>query len=197
MDKLTILAVTDFSRTRLLAILDTLEKSGQDVAKVLAWRSGAGRAHIGWQAMHCAATHDRYLNKLILNKPVSDELLCTDFGGGSTPRSWPSRRDCVHGTSAAVGESVGVGSLTRRRGIRTGGALAVNRGWRGSGRTGASTGRGAPLRASAVRRSSMRRSAGMKGVAGSTTADCSPARNRWRWARSKRRSKESRRSGWV
>ena len=85
MDKLTILAVTDFSRTRLLAILDTLEKSGQDVAKVLAWRPGAGRAHIGWQAMHCAATHDRYLNKLILNKPVSDELLCTDFGGGSTP----------------------------------------------------------------------------------------------------------------
>ncbi len=85
MDKQTLLAMTDFSRARLLAILDTIEKSGQDVAKVLAWRPGPGRAHIGWQAMHCAATHDRYLNKLLLNKPVDDEAICTAFGGGSTP----------------------------------------------------------------------------------------------------------------
>lgn len=85
MDKLTLLSVTDFSRTRLLGILDTIEKSGQDVAKVLAWRPGPGRAHIGWQAMHCAATHDRYVHKLLLDKPVTNEQLCNDFGGGSTP----------------------------------------------------------------------------------------------------------------
>jgi hypothetical protein len=85
MDKLTILAIHDFGRARLLGTLDAIEKSGQDVAKVLAWRPGPGRAHIGWQAMHCAATHDRYLHKLILSKPVADEALCADFGGGSTP----------------------------------------------------------------------------------------------------------------
>lgn len=85
MDKLTILAMYDFGRARLLGTLDAIEKSGQDVAKVLAWRPGPGRAHIAWQAMHCAATHDRYLNKLLLNKPVNDEALCADYGGGSTP----------------------------------------------------------------------------------------------------------------
>lgn len=85
MDKQTILSIHDFGRARLLGSLDAIEKSGQDVNKVLAWRPGPGRAHISWQAMHCAATHDRYLNKLILNKPVADETLCADFGGGSTP----------------------------------------------------------------------------------------------------------------
>ena len=40
MDKDTLLAEMDFSRARLLAILDTLEKSGQDLAKVLAGRPG-------------------------------------------------------------------------------------------------------------------------------------------------------------
>lgn len=85
MDKITLLQMTDFARARLLGILDAIEKSGQDVAKVLAWRPGPGRAHIGWQAMHCAATHDRYLNKLLLNKPVTDEALVNGFAGGSTP----------------------------------------------------------------------------------------------------------------
>lgn len=85
MDKLTIQAILDFSRARLLGTLEAIEKSGQDVKTVLAWRPGPGRAHIAWQAMHCAATHDRYLNKLLLNKPVADEALCADYAGGSTP----------------------------------------------------------------------------------------------------------------
>lgn len=62
MDRDTVIAAAEFTRGRLLGILDTIEKSGQDVNKILAWRPGAGRAHIGWQAMHCAATHDRYVN---------------------------------------------------------------------------------------------------------------------------------------
>src|SRR5256885_10785784 len=81
----TLLAAVDFSRARLLAILDTIEKSGQDPAKVPAWRPGPGRAHIGWQAMHCAATHDRYLNASLLGKPLADESLVTNFAGGSKP----------------------------------------------------------------------------------------------------------------
>lgn len=86
MDKQTLMAVIEFSRARLLATLDAIEKSGQDTSRVLAWRPGPGRAHIGWQAAHCAATHDRYLNVGLLQNPAgADEKLSADFGGGSKP----------------------------------------------------------------------------------------------------------------
>lgn len=85
MDKDTLLAGLDFTRGRLLGVLGAIEKSGQDTAKVLAWRPGPGRAHIGWQAMHCAATHDRYLNGTLLGKALDDESLVTNFAGGSEP----------------------------------------------------------------------------------------------------------------
>ncbi|MDP9175020.1 MAG: DinB family protein [Planctomycetota bacterium] len=85
MDKDTLIAGLEFSRGRLLGILDTIETSGQDVPTVLAWRPGPGRAHIGWQAMHCAATHDRYLNMGLLQQLVKDEKLVADFAGGSKP----------------------------------------------------------------------------------------------------------------
>lgn len=85
MDRETLIAGLDFSRSRLLGILDTIEKSGQDLAKVLAWRPGPGRAHIAWQAMHCAATHDKYLNVIIKGAAPHDQALVTNYGGGSTP----------------------------------------------------------------------------------------------------------------
>jgi hypothetical protein len=85
MDSESLLYALEFSRTRLLGTLDAIEKSGQDVGKVLAWRPGPGRAHIAWQAMHCAATHDRYLNVGILQGSVKDQELVSNFGGGSTP----------------------------------------------------------------------------------------------------------------
>jgi hypothetical protein len=85
MDTQTLLAGLEFSRARLLGTLDAIEKSGQDPAKVLAWRPGPGRAHIAWQAMHCAATHDRYLNTGILQGSVKDEPLVANFAGGTTP----------------------------------------------------------------------------------------------------------------
>jgi hypothetical protein len=85
MDQPTLVAGMDFSRTRLLNILSTIEKSGQDLKKVLAWRPGPGRAHIGWQAMHCAATHDKYLNVVLKGGKPRDEALVANFGGGSTP----------------------------------------------------------------------------------------------------------------
>lgn len=81
----TLLQSLEFSRGRLLAVLDTIEKSGQDVHKVLAWRPGPGRAHIGWQAMHCAATHDRYVNVRLKGGQPADAQLCEHFAGGSTP----------------------------------------------------------------------------------------------------------------
>src|SRR3978361_498059 len=85
MDRDTLLAALDFSRARLLGTLDGIEKSGQDPAKVLAWRPGPGRAHIAWQAMHCAATHDRYLNVGLKGGKVTDEALVAAYAGGSTP----------------------------------------------------------------------------------------------------------------
>lgn len=85
MDKNTLLALWDFARARLLGSLDAIEKSGQDIAKVLSWRPGPGRAHIAWQAMHCAATHDKYVNQFLKAGKPMDEARVGGFGGGSTP----------------------------------------------------------------------------------------------------------------
>jgi hypothetical protein len=86
MDRDTLIGMMQMVRQRLLGSLDVIEKSGRDVGAVLAWRPGPGRAHIGWQAMHCAATHDKYLNVFIkgLASPVDAARLAA-FGGGSTP----------------------------------------------------------------------------------------------------------------
>ncbi len=84
-DLKTILSTLDFSRDRLLGTLDSIANSGHDVQKVLAWRPGVGRAHIAWQAMHCAATHDKYVNVRMRASEPSDPKLCDAFAGGSTP----------------------------------------------------------------------------------------------------------------
>lgn len=85
----TLIAAIDFSRNRLLGTLDTIEKvareKSHDPAKVLAWRPGPGRAHIAWQATHCAATHDKYVNVVLRGKTPRDAELVTQFGGGSVP----------------------------------------------------------------------------------------------------------------
>lgn len=85
MDMNTLLALWEFTRARLLGSLDTIEKSGQDPAKVLAWRPGPGRAHIAWQAMHCASAHDKYVNQYLKGGAPTDESRVANFGSGSTP----------------------------------------------------------------------------------------------------------------
>jgi uncharacterized damage-inducible protein DinB len=89
MDTSTLISGIEFSRNRLLGTLDGIEKAaaekGQDLAKVMAWRPGAGRAHIAWQVGHCAATHDKYVNVALKGQTVKDAALVADFGGGSTP----------------------------------------------------------------------------------------------------------------
>lgn len=86
MDRDTLLAVTDFSRARLIGALDTIEKnSAHDVGRVIAWRPGPGRAHIAWQAMHCAATHDRYLNVNLLGGQPKHAALVAGYAGGTVP----------------------------------------------------------------------------------------------------------------
>jgi DinB family protein len=85
MDSQTLVAAADFSHARLLGIIEAIEKSGQDVARVLAWRPAPGRAHIGWQLMHCAATHDKYLNVRLRGGGVKDTELVEKFASGTTP----------------------------------------------------------------------------------------------------------------
>lgn len=85
MDPQTLIASLDFARARLLGTLAAIEKSGQDIQRVLAWRPGPGRAHIAWQLMHCAATHHRNLYALFLGGAVKDEALVANYAGGSTP----------------------------------------------------------------------------------------------------------------
>ncbi len=82
----TLLAMADFTRARLLGTLDVIEKSGQPEAQVLSWRPGPGRAHLGWQFMHCAATHHKYLKLNVLKEPVTEEALVSHYGGGSVVR---------------------------------------------------------------------------------------------------------------
>jgi hypothetical protein len=85
MDVPTLVATLDYNRMRLLGTLDALEKSGEPMERVLAWRPGPGRAHIAWQFMHCAATHDRYLNVSLLGGQPKHPELVSAFAGGSTP----------------------------------------------------------------------------------------------------------------
>lgn len=85
MDKATLLAAAEFSHSRLLGTLDAIEKAAPDTQKVLAWRPGPGRAHIAWQAMHLAATFEKYVGVFLKGGSVRDEALVTNYGGGSTP----------------------------------------------------------------------------------------------------------------
>jgi len=85
MDRDTLIAMLESVRARLLDSLDLIEKSS-DPQGALAWRPASGRAHIAWQAMHCAATHDKYLSVNIKGFPSpTDSSLVASYGGGSTP----------------------------------------------------------------------------------------------------------------
>lgn len=79
----TILAVVDFSRARLLGSLDAVEKGNRPDA--LAWRPAPARAHIAWQAVHCAATLDKYFNVYLSNRPPVNAMVVDQYGGGSVP----------------------------------------------------------------------------------------------------------------
>jgi uncharacterized damage-inducible protein DinB len=74
----------DISRRKTLELLDNIAKR-PDAAAILGWRPGPGRAHIGWQLMHIAATDDRHLNvRMHPGQPREPEYV-RRFAGGSTP----------------------------------------------------------------------------------------------------------------
>jgi uncharacterized damage-inducible protein DinB len=75
----------EFNRSRTLALLDRVEKEANPV-KVLGWRPGPGRAHIGWQLMHVAITEELFATERLAPpaKPQWTDLV-PRFKGGSTP----------------------------------------------------------------------------------------------------------------
>lgn len=77
-----------YARTRLLKTLEEIEGSGM-AKDAIHWSMpfGKGRAHIGWQMMHCAATLDRYLNVRILGAQVRNAELVENYAGGSESKT--------------------------------------------------------------------------------------------------------------
>jgi uncharacterized damage-inducible protein DinB len=74
-----------YNRTKTLATLDKVAAE-PDPRRVLAWRPGPGRAHIGWQLMHVAITEDLFASeRLAPEKQGKFTALWPRFRGGSTP----------------------------------------------------------------------------------------------------------------
>ena len=86
MDSQTLVSMLDFAHARVLGSLDAIAASKEPPEEVLIWRPAKNRAHIAWQALHCAATNDKYLNVNIkgLPQPQTPDLV-QRYGGGSVP----------------------------------------------------------------------------------------------------------------
>jgi hypothetical protein len=76
--------VLEFTRQKTLTFIDNLAKQ-PNAAAILGWRPGPGRAHIGWQLMHIAATDDRHLHVRVKQGQPQQPRLVERFAGGSTP----------------------------------------------------------------------------------------------------------------
>lgn len=76
--------ILEFTRQKTLAFLDNIAKQ-PNAPVVLGWRPGPGRAHIGWQLMHIAATDDRHLHVRVKQGQPADPRNVERFAGGSTP----------------------------------------------------------------------------------------------------------------
>ncbi len=75
----------EFNRGRTLVLLSNIEKLPNPQA-ALAWRPGAGRAHIGWQLMHVAVTEEIFATeRLAPEKQAAFTELWPRFRGGSMP----------------------------------------------------------------------------------------------------------------
>lgn len=80
-----LMAAMQFNRVRTLALLEKIEQES-DPVRVLGWRPGPGRAHIGWQLMHIGITEELFATeRLMPAKPGQWTDLWPRFRGGSTP----------------------------------------------------------------------------------------------------------------
>jgi len=85
MDRDTLVVSLDYARGRLLGIFDAIEKATPDVAKVLAWRPGPGRAYIAWHGDALRGDPRSISQRRRSRRKPSDEALVAAYAGGSTP----------------------------------------------------------------------------------------------------------------
>jgi uncharacterized damage-inducible protein DinB len=74
----------DFNRQRTLGTLDEIAKM-QEPQRVLGWRPGDGRAHIGWQLMHIGITEELFATARLRGTTPEFPDLVPRFKGGSEP----------------------------------------------------------------------------------------------------------------
>jgi len=74
----------ELNRERTLATLAAIEQL-PDSARVLGWRPGPGRAHIGWQLMHVGITEELFATERFRGTTPAYGDLVPRFKGGSTP----------------------------------------------------------------------------------------------------------------
>ncbi|HTN77760.1 MAG TPA: DinB family protein [Pirellulaceae bacterium] len=80
-----LIGTLEFNRPRTLGLLEKIEQE-PDAQRVLAWRPGPGRAHIGWQLMHIGITEELFATERLKPEKVGQWLeLWPRFRGGSTP----------------------------------------------------------------------------------------------------------------
>jgi len=72
------------SRQRTTELLDAVTTAPQ-ATDLLRWRPGPGRAHLGWQFMHIAATQDKHLHVRMLGVPPNEPDFVRRFTSGSVP----------------------------------------------------------------------------------------------------------------
>lgn len=131
------LSLSPMFRERTLGTLAAIEKL-PDPQKVLGWRPGPGRAHIGWQLMHIGVTEELFATERFLGTPFGYADLVPRFRGGSTPDddipSVQQIKDVLAGSREHLHKTVS--SLTERdldvvppalkeRGISIGKALQI------------------------------------------------------------------------
>lgn len=73
-----------FSRGRIDELAGAIAATGR-ADDVLRWRPGPGRANLGWQLLHVAATDHRFETVRLQGKPATEAALVADYGFGSAP----------------------------------------------------------------------------------------------------------------
>jgi uncharacterized damage-inducible protein DinB len=74
----------ELSRERTLTTLAAIEQL-PDSGRVLGWRPGPGRAHLGWQFMHIGITEELFATDRFRGTPPAFPDLVPRFRGGSIP----------------------------------------------------------------------------------------------------------------
>ncbi|MGH8164568.1 MAG: DinB family protein [Rhodanobacteraceae bacterium] len=84
-----------FHRDRTLGLLDKVCQQANP-PETLAWRPGAGRAHIGWQLLHVGVTEEIFATeRLNPERPGAFTDLWPRFRGGSTPEDQAPPADTI------------------------------------------------------------------------------------------------------